>query len=77
MERVPLTRDLANPTANQFTVSFASQRPASDYTLRIVPSHPQIFVPQEVSRILWAPKALAKDSDSVQTELDQLIAAEL
>ncbi|TPW14085.1 MAG: starch phosphorylase, partial [Halothiobacillaceae bacterium] len=31
------------------------QRPAQDFTLRIIPTHPQVAVPMECGLILWGP----------------------
>jgi starch phosphorylase len=36
-----------------FTARVAASRPASDYTPRVVPNHPQAVVPLEASQILW------------------------
>jgi starch phosphorylase len=36
-----------------YCASISAQRPAEDYTPRIVPYHPEVFVPKEVAHILW------------------------
>ncbi|HTN70984.1 MAG TPA: DUF3417 domain-containing protein, partial [Methylomirabilota bacterium] len=36
-----------------FTARVAANRPASDYTPRVVPYHPQAAVPLEAIQILW------------------------
>jgi starch phosphorylase len=44
------------PKANHsqaYHATVPSARPASDYTIRAVPQHPDIAVPLESSRILW------------------------
>ena len=50
--------DRAPPTAtsggwNLYTVRAPADRPVSDFTARIVPSHPDLSVPLEVGEILW------------------------
>ncbi len=37
----------------QYSSSVSAQRPAKDYTPRIVPYHPEALVPKEVAHILW------------------------
>ena len=36
-----------------FTAQVSAKRPASDYTPRVIPSHPQAIVPLEAAQILW------------------------
>lgn len=36
-----------------YCTNVSAQRPAEDYTPRIVPYHPEAFVPKEVAHILW------------------------
>lgn len=36
-----------------YSAQVPSSRPATDYTPRIIPSHPDAMVPLEASQILW------------------------
>ena len=54
--RQPLSRDAALAgTANAYVYTglVATDRPASDYTPRVIPAHPQASVPLEANLILW------------------------
>ncbi len=55
-ERHPLTAVSPLPGAVNgwlYQVEVADQRPASDYTVRVRPHHPQASVPLEAAEILW------------------------
>ncbi|MDD1753391.1 MAG: alpha-glucan family phosphorylase, partial [Methanotrichaceae archaeon] len=57
-EPVRIVMDLRDPiigTSNGllYCASISTQRPAEDYTPRIVPYHPEAFVPKEDAHILW------------------------
>ena len=55
--RLPMTRDRhVEGSANGyvFTASVPASRPASDWTPRVIPDHPDAVVPLEASYILWA-----------------------
>jgi glycogen phosphorylase len=41
------------PGSFTYTAQVAATRPASDYTARIIPHHPDAFVPLEASQIIW------------------------
>jgi starch phosphorylase len=43
----------ASSGALLYSAQVSSARPASEYTVRIVPHHPSAFVPLEMNRILW------------------------
>ncbi len=36
-----------------YTCEVANERPATDYTARIVPFHPEALIPLEANQILW------------------------
>lgn len=36
-----------------YSVSVPASRPAADYTPRLIPHHPDAFVPLEAPEILW------------------------
>jgi starch phosphorylase len=44
---------LAGERTWRYSVRVGADRPASDFTPRVVPSHPDAFVPLEASQILW------------------------
>jgi starch phosphorylase len=55
-ERVTMTRKMAlvgSVGGYLYSVAIPNQRPATDYTPRIVPYHEHAAVPLEVNRILW------------------------
>jgi starch phosphorylase len=37
----------------QYCARVYAKRPAEDYTPRIVPYHPEAFIPKEMAHILW------------------------
>src|ERR1017187_5944711 len=41
------------PDAFNYSAQVSATRPASDYTARIVPHHPNALVPLEASQIVW------------------------
>ena len=41
------------PSSNTYSAQVSATRPASDYTARIVPQHPNAFVPLEAGQIVW------------------------
>ena len=41
------------PGAFTYTGQVSATRPASDYTVRIIPRHPNASVPLEAERIIW------------------------
>ncbi len=53
--RVPMTRlrQVDSADCYVFTAGVPANRPAEDYTVRIVPAHPHARVPLEECRILW------------------------
>jgi len=54
VEIIPACRSCAGPSgALLYSVCCAAKRPASDYTARVVPSHPGALVPLEASQIIW------------------------
>ncbi len=55
--RVPMTRDRrveGSANGHVFRASAPATRPASDWTPRLVPDHPDAVVPLEAAQILWA-----------------------
>ena len=54
--RYPMTRGQAlagSENGYTWTAKIPADRPAADFTARIVPSHPGAQVPLECSQILW------------------------
>ena len=54
--RYPMTRGQARVGAENgytWTAMIPAERPAGDFTARVVPSHPGAEVPLECSQILW------------------------
>jgi starch phosphorylase len=54
--RVPMQRGeplVGSANAYSFTASIAADRPAADFTPRLVPYHPAASVPLEANQILW------------------------
>jgi starch phosphorylase len=44
---------LVGESAWRYTASIPADRPASDFTPRVIPYHPEAFVPLEANEILW------------------------
>ncbi len=44
---------LVGESAWRYTATVPADRPASDFTPRVIPSHPEAFVPLEAAQILW------------------------
>jgi starch phosphorylase len=42
-----------SPAAMTYSAQMSAIRPASDYTARIIPHHPNASVPLEARQILW------------------------
>jgi starch phosphorylase len=42
-----------SPAVMTYSAQMSATRPASDYTARIVPHHPNASVPLEARQILW------------------------
>jgi glycogen phosphorylase len=54
--RVPMARERrleARPNVHSYRAGVPASRSAGDYTLRLVPYHPDVAVPLEASEILW------------------------
>jgi len=52
----PMTRSeplIGSVNGYLFTARIHANRPASDYTPRVIPYHPQAAVPLEAAQILW------------------------
>ena len=53
--RLPMIRgaQLIGESAWLYATSVPADRPAADFTPRVIPAHPQAFVPLEAAQILW------------------------
>jgi starch phosphorylase len=51
--RIVMERGAALAGNVQYSASIHTQRPASDFTARLVPYHPNASVPLEADHILW------------------------
>jgi starch phosphorylase len=55
-ERIVMERKAAlagSVNGYNFGASLTAKRPAEDYTPRIVPYHPEAFIPMEEAHIMW------------------------
>jgi len=55
-KRIPMSRSAelkGTATAHIYSSRFRSDRPSSDYTVRIIPSKPEAFIPLEANPIAW------------------------
>jgi len=55
-KRIPMLREMAPLGASgayQYQADIPAQRPAEDYTVRVLPFHPQVRWPLETGLVCW------------------------